>query len=477
MAETDPQDQQQDTAPDPAVEEAGKGKAFFDRADEIASTGEWDYAIEMYVEGLKREPSNIERGHKPLREVSLRRKLQGAKGPGFKEKRKYGSSKDPKENLANASFLLAKDPGNRQYMVAALKAALDLDRDSLITWFADLLYEEQKQAKKPSRQVLMTIIDAYVQAEKFTKAVGVCQFGLADSPGDNVLIERVKDLSAKATMQKYSGEGDITTKVKDKKQLEEDIQRSHMVQSKTFLENQLEKAEAEYKADPTVPGKVTAYVEALMRMDDPSYENTAIDVLRRAHNETGSYNWKMRIGDIKMKQMTRRRRELLKRGDKKAALEEAKRQLAFELEEFQERVVNYPTDLALKYELGRRQFAAAAFDSSKLDDAIGSLQQARRDPRRRIDAMTLMAQAFAKKEWYTEAADTYRQLLEGELTEEHGKSIRYSLGEALMQMEKPDEAEDQFSQVAQIDYNFKDVRKKLEVLRNRDKGQAHSDSE
>ncbi len=469
MAEPDSQSQTEQTE-DPAAAEAGKGTAFFDRADQVASTGEWDYAIEMYVEGLKREPSNIQRGHQPLREVGLKRKLQGAKGPGFMEKRKYGSSKDPKVNLANASYLLAKEPGNRQYMLQVLKAAQTLERPEVIQWITDILFEEQKQAKKTNRQVLMTIIDAYADIEAYNKAVSVCQLGLRDNAGDNQLTERVKELSAKATMQKYAGDGDLTTKVKDREQLEEDIQRGQMVQSKSFLEKQLERAENEYRSGPDVPGKVTAYVEALLRMNDPSYENTAIDVLRRAHEQTGSYNWKMRIGDIKMKQMTRRRRELLKRGDKKAALAQAKQQLAFEMEEYQERVVNYPTDLALKYELGRRQFAAASLDPEKLDEAIASLQQARRDPRRRVDAMNLMAQAFARKGWYTEAADTYRQLLEGELSEDQEKQVRYSLGEALMEMEKPADAEEQFSRVAQIDYNFKDVRDKLESLRSRDKG-------
>ncbi len=56
-----------------------KGKAFFDRADQVAETGNWDFAIEMYLEGLRREPDNLQRGHQKLREVSLHRKVQGGK--------------------------------------------------------------------------------------------------------------------------------------------------------------------------------------------------------------------------------------------------------------------------------------------------------------------------------------------------------------------------------------------------------------
>ena len=38
---------------------AGKGKAFFDRAEEVADTGSWDFAIELYLEGIQFQPQTI----------------------------------------------------------------------------------------------------------------------------------------------------------------------------------------------------------------------------------------------------------------------------------------------------------------------------------------------------------------------------------------------------------------------------------
>ena len=60
-----------------------KGQVFFDRADQVAETGNWDFAIELYLEGLLRDVGNIERGHLPLRAVSLKRKAQGGKSAGM----------------------------------------------------------------------------------------------------------------------------------------------------------------------------------------------------------------------------------------------------------------------------------------------------------------------------------------------------------------------------------------------------------
>ena len=123
-------------------------------------------------------------------------------------------------------------------------------------------------------------------------------------------------------------------------------------------------------------------------------------------------------------------------------------------------MANYPTDLPLKYELGRRQFLA-----KKYDDAIASFQQAQRDPRRHISAMSYLGQAFARKEWYREAGDTFERALQSEMTEERRKELLYYHGQALQEMGDVKRAQDQFSEVAQLDFTYKDVREQLESIR------------
>src|SRR5262245_38104470 len=59
----------------------GKGQAFFDRAKTVADTGNYDYAIEMYIQGLNREPFNVDQ-HKALREVAMKRRIAGGKSGG-----------------------------------------------------------------------------------------------------------------------------------------------------------------------------------------------------------------------------------------------------------------------------------------------------------------------------------------------------------------------------------------------------------
>ena len=65
------------------------------------------------------------------------------------------------------------------------------------------------------------------------------------------------------------------------------------------------------------------------------------------------------------------------------------------------------------------------------------------------------------------AAETFERALESELTEERAKEIRYNHGDVLERMNELAKAQDQFSDVAQMDYNYKDVRHRLEGVRKK----------
>ena len=443
---------------------SGKGKAFFDRADQVASTGNWDFAIEMYVEGLRREPDNLQRGHQKLREVSLSRKVQGGKGPGRREQIKYRAGKDSLENLANASYLLSKEPGQVKYMEQLLKAAGELKLGKVVRWTGELLMETQKKAPKPNKRICMVITDALDNAEHYDLAVQACNMALQLDPDDPQIESRLGRLGAKYTLWKgkYGQEGDFSKGIKDMGEQKKWMQKDMLVKDDDYLEQQIAQTEEEYRQSPTVPGKINALVDALLKFEDEAYENQAIDVLNKAHKDTDAYQFKMRVGEIRIRQMSRQFRKLREAGDNEGATALARKQLEFEATEYAERSENYPTDLSIKYELGRRLFL-----SGKYDDAIGILQQAHRDPRRFVMAMNYLGQAFMKKDWWQEAVDTFEKVLEGDLTEEKTKDIRYNLASCYEKMNKLEKAQEQLSHVAQVDFNFKDVRARLESVRKK----------
>ena len=443
---------------------AGKGKQFFTRADQVAETGNWDFAIQMYLEGIRREPENLERGHVPLRKVALVRKAQGGKAAGRVEQLKRRSGKDPMDSLVNAEYLLAKDPGKVEYMMAVLRAAEKAGVPQAVSWVGDIVLEAMRQAKRPSKRTLIVLAEAFVSAGVPARAVRACDLAIRSYPNDGDLHEMAKNYSAMATITEgeYDTEGSFTKSVRDMDRQKELSQRDQLAQSREFLEQEIARTRAEYEASPEVAGKVDALADALLKIEEEAFENEAIDVLDKAHADSKAYRFKVRMDDVRMRQIRRRYNKLRSAGDKQRTTECARELLAFELEVYADRAKNYPTDLSIKYELGRRQLTAG-----EIDKAIASLQQAQREPKWRIRALCYLGQAFAKKDWPEEAVDTYQRALQLEPPEAYLKEIHYNLGQVLRTMGQTKEALEHFSQVAQMDYNYQDVREQIEELRKK----------
>ena len=446
---------------------AAKAKVFFDRADQVADTGNWDFAIELYLEGIRRDPDDLERGHYKLREVALKRVIQGGKKAGMMEGFKRRQGKDPAENLVNAEYFWAKEPGSQDNMLLVLKTAKALGKPALINWMGRIVLESQQA--KPSKPILMLLADYFQDAEEFGAAISAIEQAQRIDSSDTSLNERLSRLSAQYTIKKgkYDQEGDFTRSVKDLDKQQELIQRDSLVQGADYLRQQIDVARAGYISSPTVAGKINAFVDALLKTEKETDDSEAIDTLAKAQEKTGEYQYRLRLGDIKIRQMTRKYRQLIEAGDKSAAIEQARKQLEFELEEYTQRAENYPTDLAIKFELGKRQYIAGNYD-----EAIGSLQQSQRDPRRHVTSLSYIGQSFAKKGWLTEASETYERALKAELPESKKKELWYQLADCYEKMDKLDKAQNIFSDLAQLDYNFKDTPKRLGAIRDKLKGES-----
>ncbi len=444
-----------------------KGDAFFDRADKVAETGNWDYAIDLYLDGLSRDPNNVKRGHRALRAAAMNRTQGGGKGLGMLEKLKMRSAKTPQDIFDNAMKILAKEPGAMDQMLTGAKAANDLGHAEAAVFLLGLFLEGQKIAKKPSIQMIITATEIYQSMEEYGLASEIATFGKKIDPDNVPINELLRECSAKFAIKqgkydKSTQDAKFTDNVRDLKAQMDLVQQDADVKGEAYLNEMIVKTREEYLAAPDTPGKVNAYIDALLKFEDDAHENQAMGELQDIFKRTGTYRYKMRIGDIRIRQMTRHWREIRKGGDEEKARQAARQLLKFKLDEFNERVVNYPTDLALKFELGQIQFQAGLFD-----DAIATLQAAQNDPRRRLRALALLGQAFDKKGLVREAVETFQRALAGDVRDEVEKELRYALGNSLIKINRLEEASNEFSKVAQMDYTFKDVREKLDAIRKR----------
>ncbi|KKK81527.1 hypothetical protein LCGC14_2812550, partial [marine sediment metagenome] len=387
-----------------------------------------------------------------------------AKAVGMMEQLKRKGGKEPAEAIANASYLMAKAPSSVPHMMTIFKGAQKLQEAPLIKWICDLLLLAMREAKKPSRQTCTMIAKAFSEVEAYAEAVQACDVALAAYPEDGDLAEMAKNMSARNTIKdgQYGGDGSFVDSVRDMKKQVDMVQSDQMSQSREFIDENIVRARAEYEENPQVPGKINGLAEALLKVEEDAYENEAIDILRKAYVDSKAYRFKVRMDDVQMRRKRRRTSKLKADGDKKAAIAAARDLLTFELTVFAERAKNYPTDLSIKFELGRRQLIAG-----QIDDAIGSLQDAQRDPKRRLSALGQLGRAFAKKGWHNEAIETYERALAQDPTEARAKELQYNLALSLEATGEEKQALARLSQVAQIDYNYRDVRDRIEALRHK----------
>ncbi len=462
----------------PAVVDAnegpGKGDPYFLRAAQVAATGNFDYAIDMYIQGLQREPFNIEE-HRKLREVGFHRKVAGGKPAGgmFGTKTPF-KGKTPKEAMLNAEYLLAKDVGNITHMVNMAKSAAELNLAEVVMWIGPILQEANRTNKSPKVDLYTDLAALFAKVGDYARASQAAELARLLKPSDGALDNLVKQYAAQSTLKSgnYEKGGDFKESIKDRDQTKKLMEEENLSQSDDYRRKAVEAARADYERNPHEMQFIQKYAKALADTEDEASENLAIEVYTKAAAATKVYRFKMAAGDVRIKQL-KRNLNLLKEAarqhpddaDLKGQIEKAIQDRAeFELGEFKERSDRFPTDLVIRYEYGRRLYETGHFD-----EAIGALQEAQNNPKYRVESLHLLGRAFMQQKMLPEALDTLKQSIEDYDMAMSGdtksKGLHYWYGRALEDSGKVQAAIDIYSQVIRWEFNYLDTKKRLAELR------------
>lgn len=473
----------------PGFSDADKARArqWFKKAADCRERREYDYAIECYITGMGFWPDAVEEGHMPLRSVAVQRQQVGGKKPGVMDGlKKPMTGKDAKQCMFNAEHLLSMDPANGNYAEGLLKNAIKAGYLETAKWVAPIVFESLKKEKKPNKGRFKVYRDALVEAAALAdargeapletwlleQAVSSLDYLVARMPGDEDLRNEQRDLAGRLTIArgKYDHAEDFRESLQDadKQRLLHDSDR--VQQSDTSLDALIAAARREWQAAPDIPAKINALVEALLRAERRTQENEAIQVLMQAFEKTRNYSFKSRADDVRLRQLTRVTRRLEAKArqsrsedDLQQARLAAMEQLQTEMEVYRERVVKYPTDLRLKFDLGRALFRAGEYD-----EAIPALQAAQDDPRHRVRCQLLIGRSFFEKGNLVQASEVLRDAIEHyELTDDRSKELLYWLGRSQEAAGNAEEARAAYGKLLRQDYNYKDgdARKRMEGLK------------
>jgi tetratricopeptide (TPR) repeat protein len=457
-------------------EDQKKANVFFDRGKAVADTGNYEYAIEMYISGLRVDPENTD-AHQALRDISLKRKVSGGKDLGMLKKMgikgSMAKSKDDKETMLLAETLLAYDPGNTGAMLTLTEAAHRAGFYDTVLWIGPITQTANESDKKPDFNTFIKLKDIYKDLQQWKLAVEACQRAAMLRPDEMDLSTELKNLGAQQTMSagKYATGKSFRDSIRDMDKQSKLLDADKDVRSSDMLQRAVADAEMEYNADPTEGGKLMKYVDALLRTEKEPYEERAIEVLEDAYNRTQQFRFRANIGRIRITQLNRKERALRADLQKSPADEELKAEYkAFvrskaeqELAEFTLAAENYPTDMSYKFNM-----AVRLFQLERYTEAIPVFQQARQDPKYRGDAAIALGRAFLESGFTDEAVDTLHDLIENyELKgDAKSKDMYYWYGRALELKGDTPTAIKSFSQVFMWDANFRDVQARIRRLRS-----------
>jgi tetratricopeptide (TPR) repeat protein len=462
--------------PGSSDEGPGKGQAFFDRAKVVAETGNFDYAIDMIIEGLNREPENVGELER-LYNVSLTRKVKGGKPAGglLGAKGPY-KGKTPKEQMLNAIFVLAKDPGHIPSMMTILKSAQAAKYIEVVKFFGPIATHANRTSKTPKKDIYIDLATVYEEVGDFTRAQEAVHYAMQLDKDDMTLESWLKNLAANQTIKKGKyGEEDKGFKesLKDTEETKKLLQEENLVKSDDYKATLIETTRADYEKNPTEMQVISKYVKALVNSEQEVNENLAIEVLQKAYVETKTYRYKFQLGEIRLRQHARAARQLREAfkanpTDKElsAKLEKSlKDLLAFELSEYKERTENFPTDMPMLFEYGKRLYM-----SHRYEEAIAALQVAQNNAKYRAEALHILGKAFMQQNMKHEAMETLKKATEeyefAESGDGRSKEFFYQLAIAYEDNGRGPEAMQIYSKIAQWDIGYKDVRVRLANLRN-----------
>ena len=460
--------------PPPSIEGPGKGKAFFDRAKTVAATGNHDYAIDMYIEGLNREPFNIDE-HKALRDVGFRRKVAGGKAPGglLGPKPPY-KGKTPKEAMLNSAWTLAKDVGNIPAMLTYFRNAVAGEWREVALWIGPILREANRTNKTPKFEIYIEMVETYKKMEQYKFALEAMQAAMQMKPNDMNLAGESQAIAALEVLQKgkYDKGGDFKDSIKDKDSTKKLAEEENLNRSEEYRTKAVAQAKEDYEKNPTEVQVIAKYAKSLQDMDDEPHEIVAMEILQKAYEETRVYRFKATIGDIRMKQFRRNinalRDQIKASPDDKDLVHQLdkirKERLAYELKEFEERSEHMPTDMGIRFEYGLR-----LYETARYDDAIVALQQAQNNPKARVDALHLLGRSFMAQKMIPEAVDTLKKSLdEYDLApsgDRKSKEIHYWYARALEENNDKAGAIDIYSKIIRWEIGYRDARARLNALR------------
>lgn len=436
---------------------------LFEKGSKESKLGNFDYANDMFKRCITEDPGNqiyaqnflfnLQRKYNNNKKGSKLAMISGA-GAKTLVKKAY-MQKNWKQVIASGVDFLAYNPWDNSTLtsMAAACAALGHDETELVYYRAAL------EADMKDAETNRLAARALGRQGKFDDAIRCWHRVQQAVKGDEEAARAIGDLTIEKTIR-HGGYEDAESS----KEVRADKDDAPAAGIEITPERQLEKAIAKKPED------VSNYLQlADLHIHKERYEQAA-EMLQKAFEVSGGdVNIRERIEDLQL----RRHRDQLAIALKKAQSERTKEAVELyngiktelnrvELDVYRSRSERNPQHYGYMIELGLRMQRAGLYK-----EAIPTFQKAQQDPRRRGEVLLSLGECFQNIKQYKLAMNNYEGAVEAVpgADVDRKKLALYRAGVMAMDgLKDYSKAEKYLSELAGLDFGYKDVGDRLEKL-------------
>ena len=458
-----------------------KAEAFFKHARTVHDSENYEYAMQLWLNGIRRDPGNMEALNAYLRSAEV-----------FSvENPKKGVSKATKSGIAvkgdigkyiNALLDFGLKRMDIGTAIKATQAAGKLQLSGptqLIGEHALTLVQKDPKAKK---DMFVKLLDAFESGNVFDLAAIAGEMACRLDQTDGALQVRVRNMLAAGTITgggyDNDEEGGFRKNIRDANKQIELEQHDSIAKTSSTKDQIIERTAEDFESRPDDLAVITAYAKALLERGKNADELKAMSLYGKAYKASGQYRFRQLAGEVQMRRADRMISKLTKQVEANPADAELAAKLAdgnekylkLQMSELSLQVENYPTDLRLKYRLGK-----IFYQTGKFNEAIEQFQLAQNEPKLKREVLGLMGNSFMKLGgWEDAAIQTFRQALDGKMKDDTviGMDLRYSLMNALTHKAEKDsdleaatEADKIAASMAIQQFSYRDVRDRREIIK------------
>jgi tetratricopeptide (TPR) repeat protein len=434
--------------------------------------GNLDYVLDVTTQVLKSAPGclpvrRLQRVAQ-LRQLGTKNKLF-AKAFGSVTQAGFlfgGGKKDPSKALETAEKMLATDPTSVPALKLLAEAAAGLDMPDTVAFAWEAIHE----LNPTDREALLNFGEACLVAKRPKDALRAADELLKMRPQDGDALGLMRKAAIAQTTEKGNWEekGSFRDKLKDEAQSTMLEQASKIVTSDEMTQRLIDEALERLKAQPDNLNHYRSVVDGYKKLNKL---DEAIEYVRKARalpSGAADTTLAKQESDLKTAILEKRIKDLETQvaqapdnAELKATLAKAKGDFSeTQISEAKAYVERYPNDYGARFTL-----ANLYFDAGDYQNAIANYQQAQKNPKVRIAAITGMGKALKARKMFDLAVAQF-QTAKSELPamDDLKKDVIYELASCYESMGKKTEAIAEYKIIYSDDIGFRDVADKINAF-------------